>query len=224
MVAHVLAELDWTIRRSSRARRIRVIVEPDGAVVVVLPLRAHEREAGAAVLELRGWIDRRRAEALARRRRMAREPGTLPYLGQTLRLLESSSRTRVHRQGDVLRVPPAGPAQDAALERWLRRAAREEVSARLDVAVSALGREWTSLTIRGQRTRWGSCTSNGAMSINWRLMLAPEAVLDYVVWHEACHLVHLDHSPAFWGLVERHRPGYREPQRWLRDNGSALVL
>jgi predicted metal-dependent hydrolase len=62
------------------------------------------------------------------------------------------------------------------------------------------------------------------MSFNWRLLLAPEAVLDYVIWHEACHLVVMDHSRSFWALLERHLPGFRHPQRWLRANGSALVL
>jgi hypothetical protein len=62
------------------------------------------------------------------------------------------------------------------------------------------------------------------MSFNWRLLLGPEDVLDYVIWHEACHLVVMDHSRRFWSLLERHRPGYRAPQRWLRANGTALVL
>jgi predicted metal-dependent hydrolase len=62
------------------------------------------------------------------------------------------------------------------------------------------------------------------MSFNWRLLLAPEEVLDYVVWHEACHLLVMDHSPRFWALVERHVPGYRAPKRWLRRHGATLVL
>ena len=70
----------------------------------------------------------------------------------------------------------------------------------------ALGTSYTALTIRNQRTRWGSCSATGAMSFNWRLLLAPEEVLDYVVWHEACHLVVMDHSRRFWALLERHCP------------------
>jgi predicted metal-dependent hydrolase len=62
------------------------------------------------------------------------------------------------------------------------------------------------------------------MSFNWRLLLAPDEVLDYVVWHEACHLVHMDHSPRFWRLVERHVPDYHGPRRWLRRHGGTLVL
>ena len=80
------------------------------------------------------------------------------------------------------------------------------------------------LTVRNQRTRWGSCSSSGALSFNWRLLLAPEPVLDYVVWHEACHLVVMDHSPRFWALLEHHRPGYREQRRWLRATARRWVV
>ena len=129
----------------------------------------------------------------------------------------------MHRAGDDLLVP-AGPARDTALERWFRRAARAEVTPRLDAAATALGAPYRSLSIRGQRTRWGSCSSTGTLSFNWRLLLAPVEVLDYVVWHEACHLAVMDHSPRFWALVEHHLPGYRAPRRWLREHGETLWL
>ncbi len=212
----------YSIRRSSRARRVRVVVDPRDGVEVVLPARARDRDARAAVRELAPWIERRLAEQQALRERMARPVGTVPYLGAELRLVVEPGRTRVHRRGDALLVPDGDPRP--ALERWYRRAARAEVTPRLDTATGRLGREWTRLTIRDQKTRWGSCTSKGAMSFNWRLLLAPEAVLDYVVWHEACHLVLLDHSPRFWALVAEHCPDYRDPQRWLRENGAALHL
>jgi predicted metal-dependent hydrolase len=213
-------EIPYTIRRSSRARRVRIAVDAHDGVQVTLPARAREREAALAVAELRPWIERRLAEVSAARERLA--AGHVPYLGTHLALAPEAGRVRAHRRGDVLHVP-AGDARPA-VERWYRRAARQEISPRLDEAVAALDKAYTKLTIREQRTRWGSCSTTGAMSFNWRLVLAPEHVLDYVVWHEACHLVVMDHSRRFWRLLERHRPGYREPQRWLRDNGSALML
>jgi predicted metal-dependent hydrolase len=215
-------EIAYTVRRSARARRVRVAVDAHDGVQVTLPARAREREAALAVAELRPWIERRLAEVHAARARLAVPAGYVPYLGGHLALVPDSGRSRAHRRGDVLHVP-SGDARPA-LERWYRRAARTEIGPRLDEAVAALGRAYTKLTIREQRTRWGSCSTTGAMSFNWRLVLAPEEVLDYVVWHEACHLVVMDHSRRFWVLLERHRPGYRAPQRWLRDNGAALVL
>ena len=215
--------IEYSVRRSSRARRVRVSVEAERGVEVVLPRRAPEREAAAAIRELRPWIERRVAELDRARATVAARAGTVPYLGQTLRLVGQPGRTRVHRRGDELLVP-AGAAQRAALERFYRRAARQEVGDRLDAACAQAGTTYTQLTIRGQRTRWASCSRTGAMSFNWRLLLAPAPVLDYVVWHEVCHLEVLDHSPRFWSLLERRCPGSREQVRWLRRHGATLVL
>jgi len=78
------------------------------------------------------------------------------------------------------------------------------------------------VSIRNQRTRWGSCGRDGSISLNWRLVLMPAAVRDYVLIHELMHLKRLDHSPAYWKLVAAACPGYREARQWLRSNGPAL--
>jgi predicted metal-dependent hydrolase len=213
--------LPFTVRRSSRARSVRVRVEPSGEVSVTLPARAREREAAAAVRELRPWIERRLADVDAARAAIARAPGTLPYLGGALTLREEPRRRRAHRRGELLLVP-FGPGRREAIERWYRRAARAEATPRLQRATQALGVSYERLSIRSQRTRWGSASPSGTISLNWRLLLGPEEVFDYVVWHEACHLLVMDHSPRFWSLLERHLPGYREPRDWLRRNGAAL--
>ncbi len=189
----------------------------------MLPRRAAEREAAAAIRALRPWIERRVAELQRARDAVAARGETVPYLGQALRLVAQSGRTRVHRRGLELLVPD-GAACQSALERWYRRAARTEIALRLDDACAQAGTPYSRLTIRGQRTRWASCSRTGAMSFNWRLLLAPERVLDYVVWHEVCHLEVMDHSPRFWALLGRRCPDYREQARWLRDNGATLVL
>ncbi len=217
-------DLPYAIRRSPRARRVRVAVGAEGAVEVVLPQRAPARRAAEAVAELRPWIDRRLAEVAAARAAVAARGDTVPYLGTTLALHAEPGRTTVRRDGDRLRVPAEPRARAQALERWYRRAARAEIAPRVEAATRALGVTHTALTIRAQRTRWGSCSSSGALSFNWRLLLAPPDVLDYVVWHEACHLVVMDHSPRFWALVARHAPGHADARRWLRDHGRTLTL
>jgi predicted metal-dependent hydrolase len=220
------SEISYTVRRSTRARRVRVNVHPQARVEVVLPARAPERAAAAAVSELRPWIERRLREARSAleraERSLAERGGTLPYLGATLALVPQAGRTRVHRSGERLLVPD-GDARPA-LERYYRRAARAEIAARLDRACAIAGSAYSGLDIRAQRTRWASCSANGRMSFNWRLLLAPERVLEYVIWHEVAHLEVLDHSPRFWTLVERHWPGYREDRAWLRRHGTTLVL
>jgi predicted metal-dependent hydrolase len=146
----------------------------------------------------------------------------VPYLGGSLRLVPQPRRTRAHRRGERLFVPAGDPRP--AIERFYRRAARTEIAARLDRATELAGVGYRDLSIRAQRTRWASCSSTGHMSFNWRLLLAPESVLDYVVWHEVCHLQVLDHSPRFWALVERRWPRWREDREWLRRHGATLVL
>jgi predicted metal-dependent hydrolase len=217
-------DLTYRIRRSDRARRVRVLVDPHDGVEVVLPRRSPASAAPAAIAELRPWIEARLAAGQAARDAVAARGAGVPYLGRELTVRPQAGRTRVHRRGDELLVPADPTARYAAVERWYRRAARDEIAPRLDDAVAALRCSYTKLTIRNQRTRWGSCSSSGAMSFNWRLLLAPEPVLDYVVWHEACHLRVMDHSPRFWELVGTHCPDYPEHRRWLQREGSTLVI
>jgi predicted metal-dependent hydrolase len=213
---------EYRIRRSPRARRVRVTVDPDGTVTVTLPRRAPERAAADAVQELAPWIARRRRTLARAAAEVARPAGTVPYLGATLTLAPQPGRERVHRRGDVLLVPAGDPRP--ALERFYRRAARAEIAPRLDAATARAGSRYSGLTIRGQRTRWASCSSEGRMSFNWRLLLAPAEILDYVVEHEVCHLELMDHSPRFWALLESRVPDWRAHAAWLRRYGSTLVL
>src|SRR5207237_4104074 len=124
----------------------------------------------------------------------------------------------------ALLLVPAGAAAVPALERFYRRSARIEIAAKLDQACRVAGSAYSSLAIRNQRTRWASCSSKGAMSFNWRLLLAPEPVLDYVIWHEVCHLEVPNHSSTYWQLLASHCPGYREQAAWLRRHGATLIL
>jgi predicted metal-dependent hydrolase len=216
-------QIAYHVRRSDRARRVRVTVDAARGIEVVLPRRAPEREAAAAVRELAPWIERRVEDLARASAAVAARGDAVPYLGELLRVRSEPGRTRVHRRGDEL-LAPDGAARGPALERWYRRAARAEIAPRLDHACALAGTTYSRLTIRAQRTRWASCSRGGAMSFNWRLLLAAEPVLDYVVWHEVCHLEVMDHSPRFWALLRRRCPDYAEPARWLRRHGATLVL
>ncbi len=217
-----MQDIDYTVRRSTRAKHVRVDVHPDAKVEVVLPMRASERAAAAAVFELAPWIRERVDRAHALRAKHALPAGTIPYLGDALRLVPEPQRRRAYRRAEHLLVPASG--QRAAVERWYRTVARREIAARLDRATALAGTPYTHLSIRGQTRRWASCNSQGRMNFNWRLLMAPEPVLDYVVWHEVCHLQVMDHSSRFWALVERYRPTFRDERDWLSRHGSLLDL
>jgi predicted metal-dependent hydrolase len=220
----------YRIRRSDRARRARIHVSAEG-VEVVVPRRLALRHVEPFVEEKQAWIERtlRRMREAEAQRPPARleDGGELPYLGEQLalsvRVERGRKRPHVARSGAglLVRIPPEIALRDA-LERWYRREARSEIEPRLDAATARAGTSYTTLSIRGQRTRWASCSSSGAMSFNWRLLLAPTEILDYVVDHEVAHLQVHDHSNRFWALLESRCPDYREHERWLRLNGQTL--
>ena len=191
------------------------------------------RHAEEFVAEKARWIERtlrqyKQAEAELPAARLE-DGGAIPYLGATLpvRVKVEPWRTRpgVSSRAGVLHVGVKEPGEEAvrdALIRWYKRQARIEIAERLDWATLRAGTSYAKLQIRDPASRWASCSSSGAMSFSWRLLLAPEAVLAYVVEHEVAHLDVMDHSKRFWSLVEQRCPDYREHERWLRTYGPAL--
>lgn len=112
--------------------------------------------------------------------------------------------------------------QTLALEKRYRDAAKDYIPKRVEYYHQFTGGHYDKITIRDQKTRWGSCSSNGTLSFSFRLMLAPPRVLDYVVVHELCHLTHMNHSKEFWNMVENILPDYKEHKKWLKENGHTL--
>jgi predicted metal-dependent hydrolase len=224
----------YTVRRSDRARRVRIQVTAEG-VEVIVPRRQALAEVEPFVESKRAWIERTllrmRAAEAERPRPLLEDGGEVPYLGERLglrvRVERGRRRAHVARRGDELAVAVGEPGEQAvreALERWYRAQARAQVARRLDDAVARAGTSYSGLQIRGQRSRWASCSAKGAMSFNWRLLLAPPEILDYVVEHEVAHRDVHDHSPRFWSLLASRRPGYEAEERWLRANGHTLRL
>jgi predicted metal-dependent hydrolase len=229
-----VTSVPYRIRRSDRARYARILVDGAG-VEVVVPRRFPMREVAPFVEEKQAWIERtlrrmRESDAELPPARLT-DGGEVPYLGERLglhvRVEPGRVRAHVARRGPELHVAVGRPGRASiadALERWYRRQARAEVASRLEAATARAGTGYASLQIRGQRTRWASCSSSGAMSFNWRLLLAPAEILDYVVEHEVAHLEVHDHSDDFWELLASRCPDWRRHERWLRRHGHALHL
>jgi predicted metal-dependent hydrolase len=226
-----MTAIPYRIRRSGRARRARILVDGEG-VEVVVPKRFPLREVEPLVREKRAWIERtlRRIEASRAEFPPPRleDGGEVPYLGERLalsvRLDPGRVRSHVARRDGTLHVAVGDGSLREAVEAWYRRRARLEVARRLDAATARAGVRYTRLSIRGQRTRWASCSSSGAMSFNYSLLLAPPEILDYVVEHEVAHLEVHDHSERFWTLLASRYPEWRERESWLRRHGHALRL
>lgn len=108
------------------------------------------------------------------------------------------------------------------LEKWYRKEAAAVLSEKAAFYASLLAVTYKEIHIKDQKSRWGSCSSLGNMNFNWRIIMAPESVCDYVVIHELCHLKHMDHSERFWGVVGSICPGYKQYRKWLKDHGKEL--
>jgi len=226
----------YTVRRSARARRARLTITDAGAAVVVLPVRSSEREAGELVAHHRGWLER---HVLRIRQRQARLAGRLPLdQGRSL-LLDGVARQVVVLTALDPRTRSSVVVSDAGaiviergrserrptaqlLEGWLRAEARDVIGHRVAQRAAEMSVEVTRVTIRDQRTRWGSASRTGTLSFNWRLVMCPPAVLDYVVVHELSHLRVAGHGRTFWRLVDQFVLDSRAARRWLREHHHEL--
>ena len=124
----------------------------------------------------------------------------------------------------LLTLTPAEVRRLLVLDKRYRNSARDIFTKRVAYYHAITGGEYTSITIRDQKSRWGSCSSSGTLSFNYRLIFAPPKVLDYVVVHELCHLTHMNHSKDFWNMVETVMPDYKIYKTWLREHGAELTL
>ncbi|SFD13460.1 M48 family metallopeptidase [Tropicimonas isoalkanivorans] len=223
MTEHVLPgdpPINLVLRRSARARRYSLRVSRlDGRVTLTLPAHAPESKALDFAHEKAGWI----------RQRLAERPGevivahgtVLPVFGQPLRVVPGTRSGLAPEDGQIA-VSRRAKSVSATVCGLLKARARDALAAASDGYAQKLGRSYTRITLRDTRSRWGSCSSDGALMFSWRLILAPPEVLDYVAAHEVAHLAEMNHGARFWATVERLMPDYRTHRHWLRHNGEQL--
>ena len=220
--------VEYRLERSDQATRARIDVRLDGVRVVVPSGKSLDPESllhQEAEWLLEKLTDReRRLDQLPERRF---EPGaTLPYLG-TDRTIRVEQRSSSVVDDDALRLAQWEVERTSVrnvLETLYRRKARAFVESGVERYREPMGVEPDRIRIADQRTRWGSCSSNGTLSYNWRLLLAPRAVAEYVLVHELAHLAELNHSERFWAIVAEHDPEWRSHRTWLNDNSDELLF
>jgi predicted metal-dependent hydrolase len=210
------------VRRHPRARRtsLRLTVDGDGIVVVIPACRP--LEYGVAIARRHAQWIRDRLDALPSRVRFT-DGAVLPICGRP-RVVRHAATLRAGVSEDDALLIVGGPVEavPGSIEAWLRNEARR-VSMELACAKGEhLGRAPQRVSVRDTRSRWGSCSSAGALSLSWRLILAPPAVLDYVVAHEVAHLVERGHGPDFWRTVARLTEHMDAARTWLRRHGREL--
>jgi len=209
-----------TLRPSPRAKRIILRIDPVGSVTLVVPRRTSRDEAVAFARAKADWLHDR-LDALPEQ--VPFLDGTLlPLLGRLHRIRHDGERYGVRRSRGELLVAGAPEHLPRRVADFLRREARRECAERARAFAARIGRSVRRVSVRDSKTRWGSCSHKGHLSFSWRLILAPEWVLDYVVAHEVAHLLEMNHGKRFWKIVERLYPNSVKPRTWLRRNGTRL--
>jgi predicted metal-dependent hydrolase len=210
--------------RVRRARRYILRVRPDGSLRVTVPRGGSHREAEAFVLENSRWIEReRRRVSLEHAPRVWQHGSELLLEGEPVRIeVVGNGHGRLVRFGPREVVLREGEAVREAIERNLRELARATLIPRLKELGALHGLVPASVSIRNQRSRWGSCGRRGNIALNFRLVQMPAPVRDYILIHELMHMRQQNHSRRFWRLVEAACPRFREAERWLRRSGRAL--
>ena len=207
--------------RHPRARRYVLRVTDTAAVVVTLPRWGSVTEARAFAEQHVDWIARERVRRAAEAARASEAGANEIWLrGERVAVRTEGG---VIAAGDISAMVAEGGDARQALRKALRAAAKRELPPRLMELAARADLRVARVTVRDQRSRWGSCSSRGAIALNWRLLLMPPAVCDYVLWHELMHLKRADHSPVFWKLVEAVCPDYRDARAWLRKHGRELA-
>jgi len=213
--------LTVTVRRSARATRLSLRLDPTGAAVLVLPLGVPTREAERFARLQSDWLAARIAAAPPP---LALVPGaTVPLLGVPHLIRHDLAAPRkVSAEAGEIRVGGPIDMVPRRVEHFLRSEAALLLAHRARALAAQLGRTIGRVTVRDTRSRWGSCSAAGALSFSWRLVLAPDWVLTYVVAHEVAHLVEMNHGPDFWAVVERLNGDHRPARAWLKRHGPDL--
>jgi len=222
-------KIDRLIR--SQRKTVALIIRPDGSLEVRAPLRLPKKEILEWVASKSNWIEKHRQQVLQIQAEKAQAAGRslqngdlLYVMGKTypLRVIKTQTlrleKTRLVMSSDLL------PHAKTALQKFLTELLNLTLAFRFSIFTEKIGKQPARVRISKARTRWGSCSSNGTIAINWRLSMAPLEILDYIIVHELVHLKHPNHSRAFWAEVARILPDYKARKQWLKQYAAWLTL
>lgn len=229
--------ITFVLKRSDRARHFRMQIGQDRQLTIVVPKRAMRFQIRRFVSEHQSWI-KKQVERLKTEKDLCppheyKEGEVFFYFGEKIYLSiepHKLKRPKVKVAGDQLQVflfksvsKSEGVKQvKSAVEGFYKKKAEEAIHDRLQFFNEHYGFKYNRVSLRNQKSRWGSCSRLKNLNFNWRLIMAPIEVIDYVVVHELCHLKQMNHSPKFWKLAEETIPNYKEVRKWLRKNEYLL--
>lgn len=223
-------EVTYTVRISSRAKNVRLQVGTDSGLQVIVPGGFDPGNLENIIREKQHWV-LDKLDYLSRLSCDRRQDNrSVLYQGREYALETSIAAGAAYNvaveNGKIIVTMPEGAKVNAGyvLEQWFRYLARKFIHERIGVLNQKLNLSFNKVFVKDQKTRWGSCSGQKNLNFNWRLIMAPAPVLDYVIVHELMHLLEPNHSKRFWALVAEACPDYKEHRAWLRENGRRLVL
>ena len=238
MTARDLQEI--SIRRSQRAKHVRLVVKPAG-IELVVPAHVSESQALGFLQQHRAWAERRLTEIRGRASAAKSLPppplesgAKVPFQGCDVPLIvgyHAGTRTKIQKVSDgpfeILLPETSRITEDvlirSALYAWVQQWMRAEAHRLAQRHGQVLGLLPREIRIKRMTTRWGSCGPRNDINLNWLLAFTPPTVLEYVVVHELCHIRHRNHSQDYWDLVARHLPNWAQERRWLKTQGGELL-
>jgi len=224
--------ISYIIKRSARTKHVRLEMRPETGLTVVIP-KSYKIGQLPDLLEAKGrWI----LDKLAKcgevqplyADKAVKSGDVIPYLGRDLEVVKRQDHriadsVKLEQNRLVVSLRSATSRLNLVLEQWYRMQAAKLIKERADKLSARLGLTYNRVIIRGQKTRWGSCSHKGNISINWKLIMAPEPVIDYIIIHELAHLKEMNHTKRFWELVAEHCPRWPEHKKWLKDHEPELA-
>ncbi|SPF42900.1 conserved hypothetical protein [Syntrophobacter sp. SbD1] len=227
-------EFNYHVRKSARRKTLAITVHPDNRVIVAAPATYPQKDIQEFVQKKSDWVRKIIAANLQRVQQVQVkrfETGEeILYLGKKyiLRVQWGLSPRVTLEDGHIcVRLPAQGTASEPSqvkryLLEWYLARALARVKEKIPLYARRIGVNPGFVAIKSMKSRWGSCSIHGRISLAWNIIMAPEQILDYLIVHELCHMVHHNHSAEYWGLVESIIPDHRERRKWLRKNGHCL--
>lgn len=216
-------------KSARRTRSLALKVDKVGQLIAMTPTRTSKRALAAFIHARRPWIDTQLARYDEVKSIKAQASGRHCWLmGERLNFdVRVGKKNSIALSNGVLQITqrriPENQQLDQCVRQWLRGQANQRLPERLTIVSDNIGLHGRDHQIRSYTARWGSCRQDGLIQLNWKLIMVPPEVIDYVITHELCHLSHFNHSSAFWALVEQHCPNYRQHRQWLKQNASILL-
>lgn len=226
IVNHIMRkDIPITIVRSPR-RSIALQIQPDGSVLVRAPRFILNFQINRFIEEHADWIEKHVGvlEKSGKKKRQFIEGEEFLYMGKTHILTLGPSRT-IETKDERLYFPKfLAFRMQKELTEWYQKQAQDIISERVAFHAKSMGVSYSTIYFSDTKSKWGSCSHDDKLQFNWRLIMAPYIVINYVVVHELSHIREKNHSRAFWKIVEMHNPSYRQQIKWLKTNGHSLHL